>query len=132
MTTYKVFKTDVSELTDDEYDDLIKKKFQDRPDSFICIDDQTILLGPEARLEDVPEEFRSLHIEYMPDQKHEKPVKWDHPTHSNTLSCPTHSTTLSCNEGSSRIYVDDSYTDQRLFQKKSGPKKRSSYRRKAI
>ena len=116
MTTYTVFKMDISELTDDGYNELIKKKFQDIPDYFICIDDHTILLGPEARLADVPEEFRSLHIEYTPDQKHENPVKWDHPTHSNTLSCPTHSTTLSCNEGSSRIYVDDFNTDQRLFQ----------------
>ena len=108
MTTYTVFKTDVSELTDGEYNELIKKSFQHIPDSFICIDDHTILVGPQARLADVPEHLRSLHIEYTSDQKHENPVKRDHPTHS---------TTLSSNKGSSRIYVDDFYTDQRLFQK---------------
>ena len=114
MTTYKVFKTDVSELTGDVYDDLIKKRFQDRPDSFICIDDQTILLGPEQRLEDLPKQFRSFNIEYWADEKLEKPVKWDHPT----LSGPTHSTTVSCNEGSYKIYVDNFYTAPKLFHQR--------------
>ena len=196
MDAYKEIKTDVSKLTDEEYWELIDKIFQDRPHDYIIVDNERVLLGPQARLEDLPEQFRSLNIEYMADEKHEKPVEWDHPTHYNTLSCPTHSTTLSCvkwdnfdtdprmfqqeldqkhenrmflyeyditvlhrfinkiiadgdrrsfdslhrllstplsfKEGSSTEDVDDSYTDKRVFQKKSGPKKRSSYRRKAI
>ena len=114
MDAYKEFKMDVSQLTDDEYWDLIDKRFQDRPDGFLVVDDERILVGPEARLEELPEVFRSLNIEYMADEKHEKPVKWDHPT----LSGPTHSTTVSCNEGSYKIYVDNFYTAPKLFHQR--------------
>ena len=201
MDAYKEIKTDISKFTDDEYYELVDKTFQDRPDSFLCVDNETILVGPEATLEDLPEKFRSFNIEYMSYDKHEKPVECDHPTLYNTLSCPTHSSTLTCNEGSSsksvdsfdrekrqfqleldqrhenRMFcyenditvlhtffsnmiadgdrrsfdslrrlvsttlsfkegytkdVDDSYTDIRVFKKKSRPKKRSSNKRKAI
>ena len=201
MDAYKEIKTDISKFTDDEYYELVDKTFQDRPDSFLCVDNETILVGPEATLEDLPEQFRSFNIEYMSYDKHEKPVECDHPTLYNTLSCPPHSSTLTCNEGSSsksvdsfdrekrqfqleldqrhenRMFcyenditvlhtfinnmiadgdrrsfdslrrlvsttlsfkegytkdVDDSYTDIRVFKKKSRPKKRSSNKRKAI
>ena len=201
MDAYKEIKTDISKFTDDEYYELVDKTFQDRPDSFLCVDNETILVGPEATLEDLPEKFRSFNIEYMSYDKHEKPVECDHPTLYNTLSCPPHSSTLTCNEGSSsksvdsfdrekrqfqleldqrhenRMFcyenditvlhtfinnmiadgdrrsfdslhrlvsttlsfkegytkdVDDSYTDIRVFKKKSRPKKRSSNKRKAI
>ena len=59
---------------------MIKKKFQDIPDSFICIDDHTILLGPQARLADVPEHLRSLHLKYTSAENNNKKQPEDLPT----------------------------------------------------
>ena len=64
MATHTAFNLDLGKVTDDQYNEIIEKRFQNEPDSIIITDDHQIILGPKATIANIPEHLKSLVLKH--------------------------------------------------------------------
>ena len=84
MATHISFNMDVGKVTDDQYNAIIKKRFQNEPDSIILTDDHQIIFGPKATLANIPEHLKSLYLKDSPAENDNKKQHEDLPTTKTT------------------------------------------------
>ena len=84
MATHTAFNLDLDNVTDDQYNEIIEKRFQNEPDSIIVTDDHQIILGPKATIANIPEHLKSLVLKHSSAKNDNKNQHEDLTTTKNT------------------------------------------------
>ena len=84
MATHTAFNLDLGKVTDDQYNEIIEKRFQNEPDSIIVTDDHQIILGPKATIANIPEHLKSFVLKHSSAKNDNKKQHEDLTTTKNT------------------------------------------------